>query len=48
MGFMIKKIAKDNSIDNIDENIIDITDKISIQDIQTNIEYLKNYKKKNK
>jgi DNA topoisomerase-1 len=49
MGFMIKKIAKDNSIDenSIDEKIIEITDKISIQDIQSNIEYLKNMKKNN-
>jgi len=46
MGFLIKKIARDNLIDDIDENIIEITDKISIQDIQSNIEYLKNMKKK--
>ena len=46
MGFLIKKVAKDNLIDEIDENIIEITDKISIQDIQSNIEYLKNMKKK--
>lgn len=48
MGFLIKKIARDNLIDDIDENIVEITDKISIQDIQSNIEYLKNMKKKNK
>lgn len=50
MGFLIKKIAKDNSIDEnlIDENIIKIADKISIEDIQSNIEYLKNMKKNNK
>ena len=46
MGFLIKKIARDNLIDDIDDNIIEITDKISIQDIQSNIEYLKNMKKK--
>jgi DNA topoisomerase-1 len=46
MGFMIKKFASDNLIDDIDENINEICDKISIQDIQTNIEYLKNIKKK--
>lgn len=47
MGFLIKKIAKDNLIneDSIDDNIEKITDKISIQDIQSNIEYLKNMKK---
>ena len=45
MGFMIKKIARDNLIDEIDENINEITDKISIEDIQSNIEYLKNMKK---
>jgi DNA topoisomerase I len=45
MGYMIKKIARDNLIDDIDENITEITDKISIQDIQSNIEYLKNMKK---
>jgi DNA topoisomerase-1 len=48
MGFLIKKVAKDNLIDDIDENIIEITDKISIQDLQSNIEYLKNMKKKKK
>lgn len=48
MGFLIKKIAKDNLIDEIDENIVEITDKISIQDLQSNIEYLKNMKKKKK
>ena len=45
MGFMIKKIARDNLIDDIDENINEITDKITMQDIQSNIEYLKNMKK---
>ena len=48
MGFLIKKISRDNLIDDIDENIKEITDKISIQDIQSNIEYLKNLKKKKK
>ena len=48
MGFMIKKIARDNLIDDIDENITEITDKIGIEDIQSNIEYLKNMKKNNK
>ena len=50
MGFLIKKIAKDNSINenSINENITEITNKISIQDIQANIEYLKNMKKNNK
>jgi DNA topoisomerase-1 len=48
MGFLIKKVAKDNLIDEIDENIIDITNKISIEDLKSNIEYLKNMKKKNK
>ena len=48
MGFLIKKVAKDNLIDEIDENIIDITNKISIEDLKLNIEYLKNMKKKNK
>lgn len=48
MTFMIKKIARDNLIDDIDENIIEISDKIGIEDIQTNIEYLKNMKKNNK
>jgi hypothetical protein len=37
MGFIIKKKAKDNLIDNIDENIIEICDKITIEDIQSNI-----------
>jgi DNA topoisomerase-1 len=46
MGFLIKKIAKENSIDDIESNIIEITDKISIDDILSNIEYLKNMKKK--
>lgn len=47
MGYMIKKIAKDNLIDenSIDENITKITDKITIEDLKTNIEYLKNLKK---
>ena len=45
MSYMIKKIARDNLIDDIDENITDITDKISIDDIQSNIDYLKNMKK---
>lgn len=47
MGFMIKKIAKENSIDEdlIEENITQITDKITIEDLKTNIEYLKNMKK---
>jgi DNA topoisomerase-1 len=48
MGFLIKKVAKDNLIDDIDENIVEITNKISIQDLQSNIEYLKNMKKNNK
>jgi len=50
MGYMIKKIARDNSIDEnfINENITEITDKIGIEDIQSNIEYLKNMKKNNK
>ena len=47
MGFLIKKIAKDNSINDIDTNINEITDKITIDDIKLNIEYLKNMKKKN-
>jgi DNA topoisomerase-1 len=46
LGFLIKKVARDNLIDEIDDNIIEITDKISIEDIQSNIEYLKNMKKK--
>ena len=46
MGFLIKKLARDNLIDDIDKNITEITEKISIQDIQSNIEYLKNMKKK--
>jgi DNA topoisomerase-1 len=46
MGYLIKKIARDNLIDNVDENITEVIDKISIQDIQSNIEYLKNMKKK--
>lgn len=47
MSYMIKKIAKDNSIDenSIDDNIEKITNKISIEDLKTNIEYLKNIKK---
>lgn len=47
MSYMIKKIAKDNLIDEdlIDDNIGKITDKISIEDLKTNIEYLKNMKK---
>lgn len=48
MNYLIKKIAKDNLIDEIDENIDEITNKISIQDLQSNIEYLKNLKKKKK
>lgn len=50
MSFLIKKIAKDNSIDenSINENIDIISEKITIVDIQTNIEYLKNMKKNNK
>ena len=46
MGFLIKKIARDNLIDDIDDNIIVITDKITIKDIESNIDYLKNMKKK--
>jgi topoisomerase IA-like protein len=46
MSFLIKKIARDNLIDDIDENIIDIAEKISIKDIQSNIDYFKNTKKK--
>lgn len=45
MSYMIKKIARDNLIDDIDENITEITNKIGIEDIQSNIEYLKNMKK---
>lgn len=48
MSFLIKKIAKNYLIDDIDENIDNITNKITIQDILDNIEYLKNIKKKNK
>lgn len=48
MGFLIKKIARDNLIDDIDENINEITEKITIQDIQSNIDYLKNMKKNKK
>ncbi len=47
MDFLIKKIAKENSINDINTNIIEITDKISIEEILTNIEYLKNMKKNN-
>ena len=46
MGYLIKKTAENNKIDDIDENINNITDKITIEDIQSNIEYLKNMKKK--
>jgi DNA topoisomerase-1 len=48
MGFLINKVAKENSIkdEDIDTNIINITDKITIEQIQSNIEYLKNIKKK--
>lgn len=45
MSYMIKKIAHDNVINDVDENITKIADKITIQDIQSNIEYLKNMKK---
>lgn len=46
MGYLIKKTAENNLIDDIDDNIIEITEKITIEDIQSNIEYLKNMKKK--
>ena len=48
MTFLIKKVAKDNMIDNIDDidDINQITNKISIEQIQENIEFLKNMKKK--
>ena len=47
MGFLIKKTAVNNLIDDIDLNINEITNKISIEEINSNIEYLKNMKKKN-
>jgi len=46
MGFLIKKTAENNLIVDIDLNINEILEKITIQDIHTNIEYLKNMKKK--
>lgn len=48
MGFLINKVAKDNLIDDIETNINEISDKITIQEIQSNIEYLKNMKKNKK
>ena len=48
ISFLIKKIAKDNSFNDIDEHIDEISNKITIQDIQANIEYLKNMKKNKK
>ena len=45
IGYLIKKTAENNLIDDIDENIIEITDKITLEDIQSNIEYLKKIKK---
>ena len=45
MTYLIKKVAKDNMIDNIDD-INQITNKISVEQIQENIEFLKNMKKK--
>ena len=47
MGFLIKKTAVNNLIDDIDLNINEITNKISIEENNSNIEYLKNMKKKN-
>ena len=44
MGFLIKKTADNNLIDDIETNINDILEKITIEDIQTNIDYLKNSK----
>ena len=48
MSFLINKVAKENSINDIDNNIINITDKITMEQIQSNIEYLKNMKKNKK
>jgi len=48
MKYLIKKTADNNLIDDIDLNIDNIIEKISIQDIQANIEYLKNMKNKKK
>lgn len=48
MGYLIKKIAGNNLIDDIDLNINEIIEKISLEDIKSNIEYLKNMKKNNK
>jgi DNA topoisomerase-1 len=45
MGYLIKKTAQDNLIDDIDNNIKVIASKITIDDIQKSIEYLKNMKK---
>ena len=47
MNYLIKKTAENNLIDNDEENINNILELISINDIQKNIEYLKNknYKK---
>jgi DNA topoisomerase-1 len=47
-NYLIKKIATDNLIDDIDNNINVISDKITIEDIKANIEYLKNLKKNKK
>jgi DNA topoisomerase-1 len=46
MGYLIKKTADNNKIVDIDTNIKTLIEKISIEDIQSNIEYLKNMKKK--
>ncbi len=48
MKFLINKIANTNSLIFSDDNIDKITDKITIDDIITNIEYLKNMKKNKK
>ena len=48
MKFLINKIANANGLTCSDDNIDEITDKITIDDILANIEYLKNMKNKNK
>lgn len=44
----MKKNINNLIVNSIDENITEMTDKIGIEDIQSNIEYLKNMKKNNK
>ena len=44
MGYLIKKTADNNLIDDINENIDQILNLITLEDLESNIEYLKNKK----